>query len=391
MFLCWLGALLGGRLVFFFCPVARAFPVVRSAHGRLVCWHLGCIVRLALLCPQVSCPPLRATASAPASVRGWMSCMQAWATHTVSTPVAVFPFRQPIMMMLMRNWVHKSELELQIQACAETGVCVTRFRNSYLDRSIGFRRPRREGRRRPGPTHRTAPTAMRPSQTRDPDFSICTWPFHTHMLTLTCWCTPQLTPRGFASHHANARGRCLRLHSPSFFAFLSWVTWVCFRPILQLRTWLLSCRSDHFLFRLHDSPRPFAFPFYKKIEKRQLWVLPCEWLKLNFASCVVHQIFTQIIVRPCSMFYPYEGYRSVTPLDAARVNRTVFHNHSVHWYYITLIRVGIILSTILLKSIVFMFTDGVKFNTSVVFLTKIVVACVIFIPGFSPCGGYWVW
>ena len=48
------------------------------------------------------------------------------------------------------------------------------------------------------------------------------------------------------------------------------------------------------------------------------------------------------------MFYPYEGYRSVTPLDAARVNRTIFHNHSVHSYYITLIRVGIILSTILL-------------------------------------------
>ena len=37
------------------------------------------------------------------------------------------------------------------------------------------------------------------------------------------------------------------------------------------------------------------------------------------------------------MFYPYEGYRSVTPLDAARVNKTIFHNHSVHWYYITLI------------------------------------------------------
>ena len=30
------------------------------------------------------------------------------------------------------------------------------------------------------------------------------------------------------------------------------------------------------------------------------------------------------------MFYPYEGYRSVTPLDAARVNRTIVHNHSVH-------------------------------------------------------------
>ena len=29
--------------------------------------------------------------------------------------------------------------------------------------------------------------------------------------------------------------------------------------------------------------------------------------------------FTQNIVRACSMFYPYEGYRSVTPLDAARV------------------------------------------------------------------------
>ena len=38
------------------------------------------------------------------------------------------------------------------------------------------------------------------------------------------------------------------------------------------------------------------------------------------------------------MFYPYEGYRSVTPLDAARVNRTIFDNHSVHWYYITLIK-----------------------------------------------------
>ena len=38
------------------------------------------------------------------------------------------------------------------------------------------------------------------------------------------------------------------------------------------------------------------------------------------------------------MFYPYEGYRSVIPLDAARVNRTIFHNHSEHGYYITLIK-----------------------------------------------------
>ena len=34
--------------------------------------------------------------------------------------------------------------------------------------------------------------------------------------------------------------------------------------------------------------------------------------------------FTQHIVRACSLFYPHEGYRSVPPLDAATVNRTVF-------------------------------------------------------------------
>ena len=65
-----------------------------------------------------------------------------------------------------------------------------------------------------------------------------------------------------------------------------------------------------------------------------LWTKPTIWLLIL--------TFTQNIVRACSsVFYPYEGYRSVTPLDAARVNRTIFHNHSVHWYYITLIRVGI--------------------------------------------------
>ena len=31
----------------------------------------------------------------------------------------------------------------------------------------------------------------------------------------------------------------------------------------------------------------------------------------------------QIYIRPIFHFYPYEGYRSVTPLDAARVNRTI--------------------------------------------------------------------
>ena len=49
-------------------------------------------------------------------------------------------------------------------------------------------------------------------------------------------------------------------------------------------------------------------------------------------------INTQITQNFVRAFYPYEGYRSVTPLDAARVNRTIFHNHSVHWYYITLIK-----------------------------------------------------
>ena len=38
------------------------------------------------------------------------------------------------------------------------------------------------------------------------------------------------------------------------------------------------------------------------------------------------------------MFYRHEGYGSVTHLDAARVNRTNFHNPSVHRYYITLIK-----------------------------------------------------
>ena len=48
------------------------------------------------------------------------------------------------------------------------------------------------------------------------------------------------------------------------------------------------------------------------------------------------QFYTKNIVRACSMFYPYEGYRSMSPLDAARVNRTIFPYHSVHLYCITL-------------------------------------------------------
>ena len=100
-----------------------------------------------------------------------------------------------------------------------------------------------------------------------------------------------------------------------------------------------------------------VFQLLKKVEKRQLWVRPCEWLILNSQAawyirhvCIIRFLwtkrtiwllilsFTQNIVRACSMLYPYEGYRSVTPLDAARVNRTIFYNHSVRWYHVTLIK-----------------------------------------------------
>ena len=67
---------------------------------------------------------------------------------------------------------------------------------------------------------------------------------------------------------------------------------------------------------------------------RIIWFL---WTKHTIWLLILS--FTQNIVRACSMFY-HEGYRSVTPLDAARVNRTIFYDHSVHWYYyyITLIK-----------------------------------------------------
>ena len=42
----------------------------------------------------------------------------------------------------------------------------------------------------------------------------------------------------------------------------------------------------------------------------------------------------------------------MTPLDAARVNRTIFHNHSVQILYNPRKRVRIILSTILLYDMV---------------------------------------
>ena len=111
-------------------------------------------------------------------------------------------------------------------------------------------------------------------------------------------------------------------------------------------------------------------PVFYKSWKRRLWVPPIEWLKLNFARCIVHQtrslgvliqefiynmvfvnktydmvintqfrkIYRRSFARVLLEYHWYvlsSWYKSVTPLDATRVNRTFFHNHSVHWYSIT--------------------------------------------------------
>ena len=39
-----------------------------------------------------------------------------------------------------------------------------------------------------------------------------------------------------------------------------------------------------------------------KIEKRHLWVRPIEWLKLNFASCVVHQARSLDVLILCFIY-----------------------------------------------------------------------------------------
>ena len=64
---------------------------------------------------------------------------------------------------------------------------------------------------------------------------------------------------------------------------------------------------------------------------RIIWIL---WTKRTTWLLILS--FTQNIVFACSMFYPYERDRSVTPLDAARVNRTIFHNHSIKYQKDTL-------------------------------------------------------
>ena len=68
------------------------------------------------------------------------------------------------------------------------------------------------------------------------------------------------------------------------------------------------------------------------------FIIWCLWTKSTIWSLILNFTILRKLVRACSLFDPHEGYRSVTPLDAARVNRTIFHNHSVHWFYITLIK-----------------------------------------------------
>ena len=62
-----------------------------------------------------------------------------------------------------------------------------------------------------------------------------------------------------------------------------------------------------------------------------LWTNPMMWLlTLSFTK------FTEGRSRVFCILSSWRIYcRSVTPLDAARVNRTIFHNHSVHRHYIT--------------------------------------------------------
>ena len=102
------------------------------------------------------------------------------------------------------------------------------------------------------------------------------------------------------------------------------------RPYFSWKT-LASCEYDRFNGWNSTSQAAWYIIRHVRIIIWFLWTKRTMWWLLILS-------FTQNIVRPCSMFYPYEGYRSVTPLDAARVNRTIFHNHFVHWCYITFIK-----------------------------------------------------
>ena len=62
------------------------------------------------------------------------------------------------------------------------------------------------------------------------------------------------------------------------------------------------------------------------------YVIWCLWTKLTIWLLILSFTILRKVVRACSIFYPHGGYRSVTPLDAARVNRTIFHNYCIHMY-----------------------------------------------------------
>ena len=61
--------------------------------------------------------------------------------------------------------------------------------------------------------------------------------------------------------------------------------------------------------------------------------LQCGVCELNLRYGCYYSVLQVLrkAVRVCSIFNPHEGYnRSVTPLDATRVDRTIFHNDYVH-------------------------------------------------------------
>ena len=107
----------------------------------------------------------------------------------------------------------------------------------------------------------------------------------------------------------------------------------------NLHSWvstIQTCRTHSWRFYEYDRVNGWTSTLQAAWYIRHVRIMRFLWTKRTIWLLILS--FTQNIVRACSMLYPYEGYRSVTPLDAARVNRTIFHNHSVHWYYITFIK-----------------------------------------------------
>ena len=90
------------------------------------------------------------------------------------------------------------------------------------------------------------------------------------------WCTKQLAKLSF--NHSIGRAHSWRF---SIFSFFWWK-----RSAVSTADWkwkklknVSSCEHD----RLN------GWNSTKKNEKRQLWARPIEWLKLNFACCVIHE------------------------------------------------------------------------------------------------------